>query len=148
MAGCTFLGHMEFPYSMAPKLTDTVENLIKNYDVDTFYLTDQGQYHKIAKDVLTELQKKYPDIKLKTISIQSVEEEPHEEEFYVFLRSVMRRRDERWNTPPRSPIVWRNIWLLSGSDYVITYIEPSWEDFDLFLMYAKLQNKTILNIAE
>ncbi len=60
MAACTFFGHRECPVEIKAILKSTLEDLIVNHGVDTFYVGNQGQFDLFARGVLQELIKKSP----------------------------------------------------------------------------------------
>ena len=62
MASCTFFGHRECPDSIKTQLREILIDLITNYDVNMFYVGNQGQFDTIVRSVLRELKKEYPQI--------------------------------------------------------------------------------------
>lgn len=62
MTACTFFGHRECPDSIKPQLRAILIDLITNYDVDLFYVGNQGQFDTIVRGVLRKLEKEYPRI--------------------------------------------------------------------------------------
>lgn len=59
MNTCTFFGHRQCSGEIKPHLQQTIIDLIKNHNVDTFYVGNQGNFDKIVISVLTELAKQY-----------------------------------------------------------------------------------------
>jgi uncharacterized phage-like protein YoqJ len=47
---------------------------------------------------------------------------------------------------PRFAITWRNNWMLTHSDYVITYITHSWGGAAQFAKKASALNKSVFNL--
>ena len=62
MATCTFFGHRECPDSIKTQLREVLIDLITNYDVDMFYVGNQGRFDAIVRGVLRELKNEYPQI--------------------------------------------------------------------------------------
>ena len=62
-----FFGHREVMHNIKKILTDTIENLIVNENVNNFYVGNQGQFDSMVYTVLKELKEKYPHIKYSVV---------------------------------------------------------------------------------
>ena len=143
MNTCTFFGHRQCSGEIKPHLQQTIIDLIKNHNVDTFYVGNQGNFDKIVISVLTELAKQYDYI--------------HYHIVLAYLPSQQVSASECCNTvypegietvPKRFAISWRNKWMIQKSDYVITYIVYSWGGAAKFAELSKRAGKTVINIAQ
>lgn len=59
-----------------------------------------------------------------------------------FIRKVWRR------FPDDTQFLWRNRWMLSKVDYVITYIEHSWGGAASFADLARRKGKIVYNLQK
>lgn len=144
MSVCTFFGHRECPSSIKPKLRKELINLIENHDVDMYYVGQQGSFDSTVYSVLKELKLIYPHIN-----------------YFIVLERLPSNRDspdtrDYRNTMipegmetihPRFAISCRNQWMLSQSEYVVTYITHSWGGAAHFAESAKKQQKIVINLA-
>jgi len=119
--------------------------LIINYNVDMFYVGNQGAFDYKVKHIIYDLIKEFPNIDylivLAYIPIKRIENLAIGE-FNTILPEGIE------NVPPRFAISWRNKWMLKQSDYVVTYITHSFGGAAFFAEMAKKQKKNIINIAE
>ena len=58
-----FFGHRECPDSINPILIEKLEDLIRNHNVDQFYVGNQGKFDVIVRSVLRKLSTQYPHIR-------------------------------------------------------------------------------------
>ncbi|MDO5786067.1 MAG: SLOG family protein [Eubacteriales bacterium] len=143
MASCTFFGHRECPDFIKDQLREALIDLVTNYDVDMFYVGNQGRFDAIVRRVLRELKKEYPQIN-----------------YAVVLAYIPGRQNENGNysdtmlpegiesVHPRYAISWRNNWMLRQSDYVVTYITHSWGGAAQYTAKAARQGKSVINLAD
>ena len=104
--------------TIEPALRSTLIDLIENHGVDLFYVGNHGEFDAMVRRVLRELSAKYP--------IQ----------YHVVLAYMPEKRDEYRLTdysdtilpegietaPKRFAISYRNRWMISRSDYVVTCV--------------------------
>ena len=62
---CCFIGHRKINETeeLKQKLTEVIENLIVNENIDTFLFGCKSEFNDLCWDAVTELKKKYPNIK-------------------------------------------------------------------------------------
>ena len=62
---CCFIGHRKINETneLKEKIYNTVEDLIVNQGVTSFLFGSRSDFDSLCKEIVTELQKKYPDIK-------------------------------------------------------------------------------------
>jgi len=145
MAVCTFFGHRDCSFEIKDRLTKTVENLILNQSVDTFYLGNQGKFDKMALEVLEELNKKYPYISYH-ISLAYIHSKKQNYDTLDYTKTFC--PDGLENVPPKFSILWRNNWMLCKSDYVVAYVKHSWVGAAQFVEKAIRQKKYVINLAD
>ena len=62
MPACTFFGHRDCPDTIKPRLREVLIGLIKNHNVDMFYVGHQGQFDAQVHSELKKLKQEYPQI--------------------------------------------------------------------------------------
>lgn len=143
---CTFFGHRDTPDSVRPLLWETVERLIVDCGVDQFYVGREGNFDRMAAQILHRMQRTY------AIS------------FAVVLSRLPTVRDacndadgEAYPTifpeavelgPPRFALDRRNRWMVDRADYVVTYVRWGSGGAAKFKALAARRGKTVLNLAE
>ena len=143
MPACTFFGHKYCPDSVIPHLQEALLSLVENGLVDTFYVGNQGQYDVYVLSVLRKIKETYPNIKYSVILA-----------YHPSVRPFQFARPEETEFPeevagchPRFAIEKRNRWMLSRSDYVISYANHPGGSMK-FTELAIKNKKTVINLAE
>ena len=144
MPACTFFGHHDCPSTIKPKLREVLIDLIENQSVDMFYVGKNGAFDRLVRSVLRELVQEYPQINYAVV-LERMPGKQNEDYPEDFSDTMLPEGIE--NVPPRFAIVWRNKWMLSQSDYVVTYITHSWGGAAQFAEMAERQKKTVINLA-
>lgn len=139
MSVCTFFGHRDCPETIRPKLRSALKDLIAEYDVDMFYVGNQGRFDALVRAELCKLQEEYPHI-----------------HYTVVLAYMPQKRSDNYSDTmlpegiesvhPRYTISWRNNWMLRQSDYVVAYVTHSWGGAAQFAKKATAQHKTVVYI--
>lgn len=142
MASCTFFGHCECPDSIKDRLCEVLINLIGNYDVNLFYVGNQGRFDAIVRGVLRELKKEYPQINYAVVLAYMPGKQT---EYDDYTDTMLPEGIE--SVHPRYAISWRNNWMLQQSDYVVTYITHSWGGAAKFVLRAVKQRKNVINLV-
>lgn len=142
---CTFFGHRDCPSSIKPKLREVLIDLIENYGADMFYVGQQGVYDGIVRSVLKELVSVYPRINYAVV-LERISQKRGEFDTSDYSDTMLPEGIE--TVHPRFAISWRNKWMLSHSDYVVTYIIHSWGGAAQFAEMAERKGRTIINISE
>lgn len=142
MSICTFWGHRECPESIYPTLQAAIKQLINEYDVDMFYVGNQGQFDRMVRRALRELKRSNPAINYAVVLAYmptSASKEDHSDTMLPEGIEVVH---------PRYAISRRNDWMLHQSDFVITYITHSWGGAARYAQKAIQQKKVVINIGE
>lgn len=142
MSACTFFGHRECPGSIKIKLREVLIDLTTNYDVDMFYVGNQGLFDAIVHGVLRELKKEYPQIDYAVVLAYM----PGKQTEYDDYSDTMLPEGIE-SVHPRYAISWRNKWMLQQSDYVVSYITHNWGSAVQFVNKARSKGKTVINLA-
>lgn len=143
MCACTFFGHRDCPDSIRPQLRVTLEALINNRGVDVFYVGNQGQFDRIVRTVLRELQEKYPHIRYAVVLAYLPAETDgidcgDDTMFPEGMESVH----------PRYAIVRRNQWLIHNSEFVVCYVRHAWGGAYRNMVCAMRRQKYVVNLWE
>ena len=142
MAACTFFGHRDCPETLKPKLRSTIIDLIENHNVDMFYVGKQGQFDAMVRSTLKKLKQEYPHIDYAVV-LAYMPGKPSEYEDYsdtIFPEGLE-------TVHPRYAISWRNNWMLTHSDYVITYITHTCGCAARFAKKATRSKEIVINIT-
>ncbi len=142
MVVCTFFGHRDCPDSIKLALQSQIEDLITNHGVDMFYVGNQGQFDALVRRILKELTGKYPHINFAVVLAYMPREGSDPADY---ADTMLPEGIEK--VPPRFAIAWRNKWLLSQSDYVVSYVTHSWGGAAQFVEKARKQKKIVINLA-
>jgi len=143
LPACTFFGHRDCPQSIQPKIAAAIERLILEYGVNTFYVGNHGSFDRMVLRSLRQTKEKHPQIDyaivLAYLPVQSSLQSPSDATVYP---------NGLENVPPRFCISYRNRWMVSASDYVITYITHSFGGAAQFASFARKKGKLVWNLAE
>jgi uncharacterized phage-like protein YoqJ len=118
-------------------------DLITNYNVDMFYVGNQGRFDAIVRSVLREVKKEYPQINYAVVLAYM----PGKHTEYDDYSDTMLPEGIE-SVHPRYAISWRNNWMLRQSDYVITYITHAWGGAAQYETKSKKQGKIVVNLYE
>ncbi len=142
MAKATFFGHRDCSEMIKPKLREALVDLIMNYDVDMFYVGNQGQFDVFVRSTLKELKQEYPQINYAVVLAYMPGQK---NDCCDFSDTMLPEGIE--SVHPRYAISWRNNWMLKQSDYVVTYITLSWGGAGKYYQKAVSAPKTVINLA-
>lgn len=129
--------------SVKPKLRAVLVELIERRGADTFYVGRQGGFDSMAMSVLRELAEIYPHISYAVV----LEWLPYKQENSSLDFSLTMFPEGIEFAPPRFSISRRNEWMLTRSDFVVTYITHDWGGAARFAEKAMRQGKTVINLA-
>lgn len=148
MATCCFSGHKySFEYQNSEyrkRLTDIIENLIVNENVDTFYCGKRGDFDLLCWRITSELIKKHPHVKIYHVlsyfptgtDERSTESKLRDEIQTIYLL------EER--VPPRYAIIRTNQCMVDISDFVLTGVNHTCGGANTALEYAEKKHKKII----
>ncbi len=142
MAACTFFGHWDCIGLCRSELEKAIEDLIRNHDVDLFYVGNEGQFDALVHWVLFAMKKKYPHIRYAVVLAYPPKNIPGEDYSDTMLPEGIE------TVHPRYAITWRNRWMLQQADYVITYVTHPWGGAARFAEEARRKGRRVINFAE
>ena len=142
---CSFFGHRFVleKEEVKEQLKSLAQRLIKEEDVDVFYLGEQGDFEIIAAEVLNELKPTYP-------FIQRIE-------VICFAEQLQRNGkiksdgfeylDELDRCKRKARIIKRNQWVVDNSDILVFYVNTPYGGAYQSYLYAKKKNKDMINLT-
>lgn len=139
MAVCTFFGHRDTPTEIEPILYSALIDLIENKKTDTFYVSNNGNFDRMAEKNLRKLKEIYPQIIYYIVLAYF----PHHSNYYRDYSNTIFPK-ELENIFPRFAIIKRNDWMLNKSDYVVTYVKYTASNSAHFVEKAKRKGKKII----
>ena len=114
---CTFFGHKDTPETVKNGLHTTIEKLITEYGVETFYVGNQGAFDFHTRAALRQLQEKYPYIRYAVVlAYMPGEVSEYEDHSDTMVPEGIEA------VHPKYAIDWRNRWMLRESQYIICYM--------------------------
>ena len=137
---CTFFGHRDCSENIKPKIRTAVIDLIENHGVTMFYVGNQGNFDRMVRSVLEEVTTAYPEVGYAVVlaympptKVANLSED--------FSDTMLPEGIEK--VPKRYAILWRNKWMVTHADYVMTYITHSYGGAAKFQELAKKMSKSI-----
>lgn len=137
---CAFFGHRDCPETIKPKIRTAVIDLIENHGVTMFYVGNQGNFDRLVRSVLKETTTAYPEVGYAVVlaympptKVANLSED--------FSDTMLPEGIEK--VPKRYAILWRNKWMVTHADYVMTYITHSYGGAAKFQELAKKMSKSI-----
>lgn len=121
---CCFFGHRTINETeeLRTKITETVEKLITNENVDTFLFGSKSEFDRLCLELVTKLKEKYPHVK--RIYVRA--EFPFINDNY--LNYLLKSYDdtyypEKLHGAGRAAYVERNYEMINNSKYCIVYYD-------------------------
>ena len=145
---CVFFGH-RFILDKSPvraRLTEVILDLIRNKNVDEFWLGGYGDFDHLAFEVLGDIQKEYPSIK----RVLALAYFPKDQEDYDWKKRLYDHvfcPEGIEDGPLRFAICRRNKWLAQNADFVVCYVDTKSGGAAQAVRIAKSAGKTIINLA-
>jgi len=139
---CTFIGHKDCCENIYDDLYITIEKLIIQDDVLTFYVGTHGSFDRLVYRVLTELEKKY---KIKVIVVLAYINTRKENIYYDIRKTVF--PDALEKTPLRFAINKRNEFMINNSQYMICYVNNSFSHSYKYVKFALRKKLKIINLG-
>ena len=134
----TFFGHRDTPKETEPALRLTLIDLIENKNATLFYVGNHGNFDAMVHRQLEDLSKTYP-IKYYVVFAYIPGKNDTPDEYSILPEGIE-------TVPRRFAINYRNKWMLTKSDIVVTYVTRpvggAWE----FKQMAEKHKKIIIAI--
>ncbi len=134
----SFCGHRNiYHYDRVAKwLHREIENLIKN-GVSTFYLGGYGSFDDLAKSLLVNFRKEYPNIKIYLVLAyfkHTKSLDGYDGTIYPPLETI----------PQKFAISKRNEWIIRQSSYLLAYVIHDYGGAYTMMRYAKRKRVNII----
>ena len=167
---CTFIGHrkIEKTDELIKRISEVIENLIVNENVDTFYFGSKSQFDDLCYVIVSELKEKYTHIK--RIYVRAEFEYIDGEGSRPYREGLMERYEdtyypEHMSNAGKAAYVERNQEMIKKSDVCIFYYKEDYQPprrrngkRDLFdyqpksgtriaYEFAEQKKKMIINVA-
>ena len=110
----TFFGHRDTPKEIEPALRLTLVDLIENKNATLFYVGNHGNFDAMVRRQLENLSKTYP-IKYYVVLAYMPSKNDKPDEHSILSEGIE-------TVPSRFAINYRNKWMLTKSDIVVTYV--------------------------
>lgn len=141
MPVCTFFGHADCPESIAGPLRKALERLVKDENVDLFYVGDSGRFDAIVRRELQMLKERH-GIKYAVVLARMPGRRPGAEA--PPLDTIF--PEELETVPARFAIDRRNAWMLKRAAFVVTYVTHSWGGAAKFEAMAVKLGKRVIRL--
>lgn len=139
MSACTFFGHRDCPEFIYPQLVYFIRELVLNNNVRHFYVGTQGNFDNLAYRALKELHDTFQEV----IVFRVLAYKPRGNSI---PDSMLPEGIEAIH--PKYAIPWRNRWMISRSDYVITYVTRDYGGAAKFEKEAVLQGRNVIRLGQ
>ena len=110
----TFFGHRDTPKEIEPALRLTLIDLIENKNATVFYVGNHGNFDAMVRRQLEDLSKTYP-IKYYVVLAYMPGKNDESDEHSILPEGIE-------TVPRRFAINYRNKWMLTKSDIIVTYV--------------------------
>ena len=124
---CCFIGHRSVDTSikLMTSLYKTVEDLIKNEEVDTFLFGSKSQFNKLCHKTVTQLKEKYPHIKRIYVRAEFpfINEEYRK---YLLTKYEDTYYPQKILNAHRAVYIERNYEMINSSRFCIIYFDKSY----------------------
>ena len=144
MPCCVFFGHKDADSSISSRVKEAIIKLIREQDVDEFFVGNNGKFDYIVYSALKEIKAEFPDITYSVVLAYLPGEKQEYENYYTDEESFLPDGIEIGSV--RFAIDRRNKWMVEQADYVITHVTHSWGGAAKFKELAEKKGKTVINI--
>ena len=135
----TFFGHRDTPKEIEPALRLTLIDLIENKNETVFYVGNHGKFDAMVRRQLEDLSKIYP-IKYYVVLAYMPSKNDNPDEHSILPEGIE-------SVPRRFAINYRNKWMLTKSDIVVTYVTRNFGGAAKFNKLAEKKKKTTINLS-
>ena len=140
MAMVTFFGHRDTPKEIEPTLRSALIDLIENKNATVFYVGNHGNFDAMVRCQLEDLSKTYP-IKYYVVLAYMPSKNNIPDEHSILPEEIE-------TVPRRFAINYRNKWMLTKSDIVVTYVTRNFGGACEFKQMAENQEKLVVELNE
>lgn len=134
----TFFGHRDTPKEIEPALRLTLIDLIENKNATVFYVGNHGNFDAMVRRQLDNLSKTYP-IKYYVVLAYMPGKNDKPDEHSILPEGIE-------TVPRRFAINYRNKWMLTKSDIVVTFVTRKFGGAWEFEQIAEKMKRNIIGI--
>ena len=143
---CCGFGHREIFSDISGILYQTIIRMISQYSVSVFYTGGDGEFDKLFATGVRRAKRLYPHVKLYLIKPYMLHSLNRDKEFYRAMYDDIIIPQEIMGCHYKNAITQRNYWMISKSDYVISYITRDFGGAYNALRFAKKTDKIIFSV--
>ena len=138
MSTVTFFGHRDAPKEIEPALRLTLIDLIENKNATVFYVGNHGNFDAMVRYRLEDLSKTYP-INYYVVLAYMPNKNDIPDEHSILPEGIE-------SVPHRFAINYRNKWMLTKSDIVVTYVTRNFGGAVQLKELAEKLNKRVITL--
>lgn len=142
MHSCTFIGHRNCPREIKELLYNTIEKLIVQKGVTSFYVGTQGGFDKLVYEVLCELKTKH---RIKVFVVLAYLDRVSKDEYYDVEKTIF--PEELTNVPLRLAIRRRNSYMINQADHIVAFLNTAFTNTYKNTEEAVKKKKNIINLG-
>ena len=144
MKSCFFIGHREADERLLPHLIRTIEQLVSQENVTSFYVGGYGGFDRIAASAVKHVKRGQPEITLMLVLPYHPAERPVQTPC-GFDGTYYPQGME--TVPRRFAIVQSNKRMLDSVDWLVDYVRHGASNSQRILEYAKKRSASHINLA-
>ncbi|MBQ7118325.1 MAG: hypothetical protein IJN88_08960 [Clostridia bacterium] len=144
MTVCTLLGDRDTPDSMWKNIEAAVTLMIRNFNVDFFYIGHEGSFDEMAETILFNLCSEYPHVGYNVVL--SVSSDTHFSPLEIYEKNLcpfFRHKDSSKEVVLKE----LNRWMIDEADYILIHTKSPLSDVSELRKYARRKNKTIIPLC-
>lgn len=152
---CTFFGHrflIGFTKEHKQKLKELILDLINNHDVDTFWVSNYGEFDDVTRQIVFEIKKTInPNINIclvRSYNFGNTEMQKDEKEWLEHIYDHVFTPLETIESPPRFAITRRNKFMAENCDFMICFVRNPLGGAYKAMRRAQNCGKTVFNLFE
>ena len=140
MLSCSILGQDDCRGLSAQKIKEILEDLIVHWNIDTFYVGNEGRFDAAVHWTLFNLKKTYPQIKCAVVMPYVPKDLGEDCEDALVPKGIE-------DVDPQKAHQWRDSWMIERSDFVFTYFPDSPDRSLQYAKEAEQYQKTVVNFV-
>lgn len=143
---CSFFGHRDVFENISDELKQAIEKAITEYDINTFYVGDRGDFDRRAAGAVRSMKSKHPDIKVVLVLPYFTNKINEYKEFYEEDYDSIFLPQELMGVHPKGAITKRNRLMVDESELIICYVKREFGGAYNTVKYAERKKKNIIRI--
>ncbi len=144
MTVCTLFGDRDTPDSMWENIRTAVSLMIRDFNVDFFYIGHEGNFDEMAETILFNLCSEYPHVGYNVALC--VTSDTHFSPSEIYEKNLC--PVFRYNDSSKEVILKKiNRWMVDEADYVIIHTKHPDSEVSELRKYARRKNKAIIPLC-